>query len=401
MSGFVLYDDAVARAFAPFALTRPAGELRVGARLQRERWAALLGTAASGFVGAEHLAQFAEFDAPPAQAGAVPAGQWIVNARCAPRLGAAAPGAGVRVLRCEGRVAAVRLEAALPLAALADGTGALETLAQGVAVGATADVAGWWLEHVWDLVGLLPTMLAADVAALLPATPDARGITVLGTHAVHVAPDASIEPYVVADTSAGPVLVESGAQVLAFTRLVGPCVIGPGSTVMGGRIAACSIGPAVKVSGEMSVTVMIGHANKGHDGFVGHSVIGRWANLGAGTITSNLKNSYGEVALWTPRGTQRTGLQFLGSLIGDHVKTGIGTRLSTGSVLGAAANVFGTRMPPKMVPPFAWGDGEPWDTFALERFLVVAARVMARRGVSPPPDAAAHWARVAARRGDA
>src|SRR5690606_17219773 len=117
--------------------------------------------------------------------------------------------------------------------------------------------------HVWDIVALLPTMLAADATALLPAAPDARGIQVLGPQAVHVAADATIEPYVVADTSAGAVVIERGAQVMAFTRLVGPCVIGAGSTVMGGRLACCSIGPAVKVSGEMSVTVMIGHANKG------------------------------------------------------------------------------------------------------------------------------------------
>ena len=392
MSGFVLYDDATARGFAPFARTRPAGELRAGAMLTRERWSLLLSEPAAGFVGAAHLQHFAEFDAPPVAVG-VAAGQWLVNTRCLPRLGSALA-ADATTIRCGGRVAAVRLARAVTAAELADGRLALDAVAGGPSV----DVDGWWLEQVWDLVALLPAMLLADVTTLLPPKPDARGIAVLGAHPVHVAASANVEPYVVADTSAGPVLIEEDAQVLAFTRLVGPCVIGRGSTVMGGRVATCSIGPAVKVSGEMSVTIMLGHANKGHDGFVGHSVIGRWANLGAGTITSNLKNSYGEVTLWTPAGVQRTGQQFLGSFIGDHAKTGIGLRLSTGSVIGAGANVFGTRMPPKVVPPFAWGDGEPWETFALERFLVVAARVMGRRGVTPPPDAAAHWARVVAAR---
>jgi hypothetical protein len=127
-------------------------------------------------------------------------------------------------------------------------------------------------------------------------------------------------------------------------------------------------------------------------------VIGRWANFGAGTITSNLKNSYGEVTMWADGAQRRTGLQFLGSLVGDHAKTGIGTRLSTGSVLGAASNVFGTRMPPKVVLPFAWGDGEPWETFDLERFRTVAARVMGRRGIVPGPEAEAYWAAIFARR---
>ena len=101
--------------------------------------------------------------------------------------------------------------------------------------------------------------------------------------------------------------------------------------------------------------MFVGHANKGHDGFVGHSVLGRWVNLGAGTTTSNLKNTYGTVALWTPGGVADTGLQFLGTLFGDHVKTGIGLRLTTGCVLGAGANVV-DRMPPKAVAPFAWGE---------------------------------------------
>lgn len=397
MSGLVLYDDAAARGFLPFALTRPAGELRAGAALVRERWTRALDRAATGFVGAAHLAEFEEFDAPRAARAPLAAGTWLVNARCAPALAAATLGADVRVLRCAGRVAAVRLAKTLPVEELGDGAFALDSLAQGP----EASIDGWWFEHAWDLVGLLPAMLLADVQALLPAQADPQGMTVLGEHRAHAEPGARIEPFVVADTSAGPVLVRAGAHIQAFTRLVGPCVIGEGSSVMGGRIAACSIGPQVKVAGEMSVTIMIGHANKGHDGFVGHSVIGRWANLGAGTITSNLKNSYGVVTMQGRDGMRSTGLQFLGSLIGDHAKTGIGTRLPTGSVIGAAANVFGTRMPPKVVPPFAWGDGEPWDTFGLDRFLTVAARVMGRRGVVPPASASTHWARLFAERGGA
>jgi hypothetical protein len=105
-------------------------------------------------------------------------------------------------------------------------------------------------------------------------------------------------------------------------------------------------------------------------------------NVGAGTVTSNLKNSYGEVSLWTPDGTRRTGQTFLGALIGDHAKLGIGTRLTTGCVVGAGANVFGSAMPPKFVPPFAWGDVPPYKEFDAEKFLDVAARVMARRGVA-------------------
>lgn len=387
MTIFVLYDDEKARALQPFALTRPAGELLAGAALTRERWARALKAKCGGFVGAPHLAGFAEFNAPPAATGELAAGTWLVNARCAPELAELTLTKSTRVITCRGIIAAVRLSKAVPVSVLADGRPALDRFAAGTKQTAT----GWWLEAAWDLIRYLSEMLASDATRLIPRTAKRGALKVTGRGKAHVEAGATIEPYVVADTRAGPVLVRRGAVVQSFTRLVGPCVIGEGATVVAGRIAASSVGPHAKVCGELSVSILIGHANKSHDGFVGHSVIGRWANLGAGTITSNLKNSYGEVSAWTPAGLRPTGLQFLGALIGDHVKLGIGTRLTTGSLVGAGANVFGSRMPPKAVPPFAWGDGESWETFDPTRFAEVATRVMARRGVAFTARDAAHW----------
>ena len=140
-----------------------------------------------------------------------------------------------------------------------------------------------------------------------------------------------------------------------------------------------------------------GYANKGHDGFVGHSYVGRWVNLGAGTITSNFKNTYGNVALWTPAGVRDTGMQFLGTLFGDHVKTGIGLRLTTGTVLGAGANVYG-EMPPKVVAPFSWGDAPPYASYRADKFLETAARMMSRRHVELTERAGRHLAAIHAGR---
>jgi UDP-N-acetylglucosamine diphosphorylase/glucosamine-1-phosphate N-acetyltransferase len=223
-----------------------------------------------------------------------------------------------------------------------------------------------------------------------------------GEHPVLVEPDATIEPYVFFDLSAGPVLVRRGATVQAFSRIVGPCVIGVGSTAGGDRIAGSSIGDRCKIRGEVSTSIILGQSNKGHDGFVGHSYLGRWVNLGAGTVTSNLKNTYGPVAMWAPGGVRDTGLQFLGTFMGDHAKTGIGTRLTTGCVLGAGANVFGNAMPPKVVPPFAWGEAPPYETFEIEKFLQTAERMMRRRGLALSDRTraqlrAAHAASVSAR----
>jgi UDP-N-acetylglucosamine diphosphorylase/glucosamine-1-phosphate N-acetyltransferase len=395
-AGLVLYDDACARQFEPFALTRPAGELRAGAELIRRRWERASETRASGFASAPHLAAFEEFDAPPCAAGEFAAGTIIANARCAIALDVSLlPDANVWV--CEGRVAAVRLAAPLDAARLADGTLRLDSLVSSAAA-APAQVRGWWIEEVWDLSARLSNMLVADIAALAPGTEDAPShVTVLGEHRAHVERGAYFEPYVVIDTSDGAVLVRRGARIASFTRLVGPCVIGEDVQVGGGKIKNCSIGEQSRVHGELSGTIFIGHANKVHDGFIGDSVLGRWVNVGAGTITSNLKNSYGEVSLWTPGGVRKTRHTFLGSFIGDHAKLGIGTRLTTGCVIGAGANVFGSAMPPKFVPPFAWGDVAPFKEFDVAKFLEVAERVMGRRGITLSENArhalAAAWAR--------
>ncbi|MDE3152264.1 MAG: hypothetical protein KGL93_08450 [Gemmatimonadota bacterium] len=378
MSELFLYDDAVARRFEPFALTRPMAEMRAGALLIRERWETAIGRPCAGLVSASHLRDFVERDAPRAVHDAIPAGAILANSRCAVSLGHA-PDADVWL--CDGRVAALRLRAPVAADELLDGARPLDLLAP--RDGRTARVHGRWIDEVWHVIRDLPAQLIEDIAALsdralLLSRDEAPRV---GEHPVFVERGATVEPMVFFDVTGGPVLIRQGATVQAFTRLVGPCVVGRNSTVGGDRIAASSIGESCKVHGELSTSILLGHSNKGHDGFVGHSYLGRWVNLGAGTITSNLKNTYGPVALWTPDGVRDTGLQFLGTLFGDHAKTGIGVRLTTGSVIGAGANVFGGAVMPKAVPPFAWGSEPPFATYELPRFLTAAERMMQRRGV--------------------
>jgi UDP-N-acetylglucosamine diphosphorylase/glucosamine-1-phosphate N-acetyltransferase len=375
MSHLVLLDDASALGFEPFALTRPVGELRAGTHLIRERWEVALGIRATGWVGAPHLEAFEELDAPPTlpRSAMVPAGTIIANSRCAPAL-TSVPAADVWT--CDGRVAAVRAPAPLSAADLTSRS--LDSLVDTRATRAT--IAGWWLDGVWDLVRHLGPMVQDDIERQLghldrgPVPSDVRG-----DHRVVVEVGARIEPWVVFDATAGSILVRRGATVASFTRLVGPCAIGVDSQV-GGKISGSSIGEVCRVHGEVTACVLVGHANKAHDGFLGHSVLGRWANLGASTVTSNLKNTYGTVQLWTPGGTVDTGLQFLGSMIGDHVKTAIGTRLTTGCVIGAGANVVVDGLTPKVIPPFAWG-GARGAVYDLAKFLTMAERAMQRRGV--------------------
>ena len=380
MTAVYLYDDARARAFEPFALTRPGGELRAGALLMRERWSRALGAVVAGHVTSPTLEGFVEPGSAPVVAGeTIPAGSWIVNTRFAPSLALAQRGSATLV--ASGRVAAVRVADAIPTDDLADGALALESLARRSEP--PIEIAGWWMDEVWEYVDRLVPMLEADLPILgasmrVGVPPGAVGV---GSHPVFVAEGAIVEPSVCFDTTAGPILLCPTSHVRSFTRLVGPLYVGEASILATDRIEASAIGDTCKVHGEMSNTIMIGHSNKGHEGFVGHSMMGRWVNLGAGTITSNLKITYGPVHLWTPSGMRDTGMQFLGTLFGDHAKTGIGTPLTTGSVLGAGANVYGCETQPKVVAPFAWGEANEYETYRVDKFLEAAERMMARRHV--------------------
>lgn len=379
MTALYLYDDALARTFEPFGLTRPVSELRAGAELIRRRWERVAISEAAGFVGAAHHADFEEFDAPravPTDAD-LAAGSIVANSRFVVALDEPLDPAD-SAWRSDGQLCAVRLSRSVAAASLADGKLALESLAHGDA----AELHGRWVSAIWDFIAQLPTQLGEDIAVLAASvTPSAHPAVIIGDHHVTIEQGATIEPYVVFDASAGPIMIRRGAVISAFTRLVGPCYIGSDSTIVGDRVANCSIGDRCKIRGEISSTIVLGHSNKGHTGFVGHSYLGRWVNLGAGTTTSNLKNTYGTVQLWTPAGLAETGQQFLGTIFGDHAKTGIGTMLTTGAVLGAGANVYGSGSHPKHVVPFAWGAGEPYGEFQAEKFLDVAERVMKRRDV--------------------
>jgi UDP-N-acetylglucosamine diphosphorylase/glucosamine-1-phosphate N-acetyltransferase len=390
MTPMYLYDDACARAFEPFASTRPLGEMRTGAALVRERWQLVNPRTSAEFISGRRMADFEEAGAPIAAKG-LHAGSIVVNARCAPALLLDSASRGrhadsVSRWLCGGRVAAVRLRDEMDVGDFEDGSLTLDSLA--AMPGDVEELSGWWHDHVWDYIRLLPEMLADDAARLASSAPRAQP----PAHASRIGEDAAvllgegdrlptIEPYVVLDTTHGPIVVDEEAVVHAFTRLIGPCYVGRKSTVMGGDVGTSAIGPVCKVRGEMSNTIMLGYANKGHDGFIGHSYLGRWVNIGASTVTSNLKNTYGTVSLWTPEGLRDTGMQFLGTLFGDHVKTGIGLRLTTGTVLGAGANVY-DRMPTKAVAPFSWGDGPPYSVYRIDKFIETAERMMGRRQLS-------------------
>ena len=187
----------------------------------------------------------------------------------------------------------------------------------------------------------------------------------------------------VINVETGPVYIGRGATVMEGACMRGPIAVLDHSTVnMGAKIyGATTIGPHSKVGGELNNVVIIGYSNKAHDGFLGNAVIGEWCNLGAGSTASNLKNDYTEIKLWNyaSRRFQRTGLQFCGLIMGDHSKAGINTMFNTATVIGVGVNVHGTGFPRNFVPSFSDGSAAGFSEQSFQKFLDVAARVMARR----------------------
>lgn len=183
----------------------------------------------------------------------------------------------------------------------------------------------------------------------------------------------------------GPIYLGKNAVVQEGALIKGPFALGEGSHLnMGAKIRGDStVGPFCKVGGEISNSVIFGYSNKAHDGFLGNSVIGEWCNLGADTNTSNLKNNYDQVKLWSyaKKGFVNTGLQFCGLMMGDHSKCGINTMFNTGTVIGVSANIFGDGFPRNFIPSFAWGGASGFSTFQLGKAVETAQRVMARRNM--------------------
>jgi len=368
-----LFDDPAARDWLPFSLTRPAGELLFGTSTLRARAERAWGLTCEGHLAGDALFGFEEPGAPPCITPDV--------------IGTD----GDRVLLSSRFVSDDGAGYDAPTV-LTDGSEPVGAwIPQGTEVPASI-LAGRWprwpraaldgmlMQSPWQLMTANGDRIRADARGM-PDDELPRHVHRVGTGGISMGEGAVIEPGAVLDTTNGPVILAAGARVQAPCRVVGPAFVGPGSVVLGGVLENVGIGAACKVRGEVESTVFAGFANKAHDGFLGHAVVGRWVNLGAMTTNSDLKNTYGSVRARVAGRTTATGLTKAGCLLGDHVRTGIGTLLNTGTVVGAGSSLFGGGMPPRDVPPFSWGGRRELAEYDIDRFLETAARVMARRGV--------------------
>lgn len=239
----------------------------------------------------------------------------------------------------------------------------------------------------WELVRENDRMIREDYDAVRPEGELAGSVhsraTILEPGAVYMGSGVEVGAYTVLDAREGPIWIGPDVQIQPFSYLQGPVVVGEGTIVMSATLrTGTSVGPFCRVAGEVGDIIIHGYSNKAHYGYIGHSYIGEWVNLGAGTTTSDLKNNYGEVRMIIDDEPRSTGMMKMGSIISDHVKTAIGSLLPSGGVSGVGSNLWSEGgFLPKYVPPFIWGVGSNAAEYDLDRFLQTARAVMGRRAV--------------------
>ena len=379
-----LFEDRRARRWAPFSLTRPAGELLFGCLTLRERAEHIFGMKCQGHLSRHALVGFDEPDsAPTISLDEISEGtrQIIISSRAAPDF---------QDIELPDEPAWITVNGIPAGWVLPPGTEppselALRDPSINPGYSKVLELQGEIIEYPWTLLTQNPARIQTDIETLWPQHSVPDGSVLIGDGPVSLGSGAKVEPGVVFDTRHGPIRLAENTRVEGPARLTGPLFIGPESVIYGGRVGTSSIGPVCHLHGEVSDSVFIGFSNKSHSGYIGHSLLGRWVNLGAYTTNSDLKNNYGPVRVWTPEGYIDTGQIKVGCFLGDHVKTGIGMTLNTGTVVGAGSNLLGNAMPSSKVPAFSWGSGDHLARHRLPEFLATAKQVMARRKIELTP----------------
>lgn len=378
----LLFDDPGRADFFPLSVTRPIAELTLGIDRIADSWSRLLDAEVRPHVPEELGGLWAH----PAQSG-----DWFINSCWLPdpdtlqTLESLQPGMACRDEH--GRLIAARCAG--------HHVASFQPWAEEWATTITRDRPTQWLNRLWDLTAHNAAWICRDYEQLTAHRRTAAihdSNRVIGGQGVFLEKDAVVVASVLDDRE-GPIYLGERSEVMPGCLIRGPFSLGAGSVLkMGAKIyGGTSVGPGCRVGGEVSQSILQAYSNKGHDGFLGHSVIGSWCNLGADTNNSNLKNDYGPVKVFNHRLGQLedSGTQFCGLFMGDHSKCGINTMFNTGTVVGVSANIFGSGFPPKFVPSFAWGGGSEWSTYRFDKAAETMRRVMARRQKELTPDALA------------
>jgi len=378
MKNIILFDDDNWSGLLPLTFTRPICELRVGILTIKEKWERHLGLPAS-YITQDYLSE--KYDINIAE------DNYIINSTVVPTIKL------VKLIKQLGLNEAILLGDELIAArmdiaqfdALVEDTGINEL--EGIDISNEEDTL-LQITRPYHIFQYNDVELQRDFDLLTKgrsSQPISDTNRVIAPENVFVEEGAVVE-HSILNASKGPIYIGAGAEIMEGSIVRGGLAMCEGSVLkLGTKVyGATTLGPYSKVGGEINNSVLLGYSNKGHEGFLGNSVLGEWCNLGADTNTSNLKNNYAPVKLWSYDDERfvNTGLQFCGLVMGDHSKTGINTMLNTGTVVGVNANIFGSGYPRNFVPSYAWGGASGFKTYLSHKSLEVAEIVMARRNKS-------------------
>ncbi len=373
MKNVILFDNEVWDNLLPISYTRPVGELRVGILTIREKWEKWSDTKVS-FITQDHLSEKYPMT--------IQSDNIVINGSLLPL-----PGICKLIEQMEPNEAllqndeliAARLNESQFQSLIEDKE--IEEL-QGFDIGDTPLLK---INNLWDIFGKNDQAVKIDFELLTKnrtSQPLSDTNQVTAPEQIFLEPGAIVE-HSILNASKGPIYIGKDALIMEGCIIRGPLAMNEKSILkMGAKIyGATTLGPHCKVGGEVNNVVFTGYSNKGHDGFLGNSVIGEWCNLGADTNASNMKNNYSEVRLWSYAKDrfEKTGLQFCGLIMADHSKCGINTMFNTGTVVGVSANVYGGGYPRNFIPSFSWGGDQKYTTYTLDKALDTARAMMKRR----------------------
>jgi len=366
---YILFDGAVRNQLLPFTFTRPVADIRIGILTIREKWEKFLGSTTTT-VTEEYLSD--KFPMVELEQNV------LINASFCP-----SENLVLLIKNLQENQAIFYNDQ--PLAFYAKEDQEIDFDAFTITQYADDDVLR--IENTWDIFEKNHQAIKRDYDVLTQGrTSEAIPQTTIAFNPEHIFIEKGAKVMCASlNATDGPIYIGEDTVLMEGATIQGPFALCEHSSVkMGAKIyGGTTIGPHCKVGGEVANSVMMGFSNKGHDGYMGNSVLGHWCNLGADTNTSNLKNNYAQVRLWdydTER-FAKTGTQFCGLMMGDHSKCGINTMFNTGTVVGVSANIFGAGYPRNFIPSFTWGGSSGMETYNTTKAFEVAAVVMARRGL--------------------
>ena len=367
---YILFDGSARNQLLPFTYTRPVADIRVGILTIREKWEKMLGFTTSTVTEDYLIDKFPMIEMEQ---------NIFINASVLPTEHL------VSLIQNLSENKALFIDDE-PLAFFAKEDQEIDFETFDILQYTNDDILR--IENTWDIFKLNGEAIKRDFKLL---TTDRESqlipeMTVAFNKDQIFIEEGAVLPLCSLNANDGPIYIGKDSEIMEGSMIRGPFALCENATIkMGAKIyGATTIGPHSKVGGEVNNCVIFGYSNKGHDGFLGNSVLGEWCNIGADTNNSNLKNNYAEVRLWDyeTEGFAKTGLQFCGLMMGDHSKCGINTMFNTGTVVGVSANIFGSGFPRNFIPSFSWGGSAGMITYKTDKAFEVAKVVMSRRDIA-------------------